>query len=209
MRQRAAACKLGAMSDAKKRDPGGRGDSRADDQRTPASAKPGPAARPSSKPAAKPAARRSSSTKRRSTAAGRSAASAERDIASADQDVAPIEWGVAAIELGVKPKRQRKSAEPKRQRQAKELEQRQPKEPRQKRHSAEPAQQLSPATKSPPQSPLPKRQREDIATYGRSEEAGRHDLMNILGWSLVALASAVLIAVIVASVYILRVMLAS
>jgi hypothetical protein len=125
---------------------------------------------------------------------------------------------VAAIEPGVKPKRQRKAAEPKRQRQAtepkrqrqpKEPKQRRPKEPRQHRRSAESEQQPSPALESPPQSPAPKRQREGIVTYGRSEKTGRYDLVNVLGWFMVALASAVLIAVIVAAVYILRVLFAS
>ena len=203
MRHRAAACKLGAMSDANKRDPGGRSGIHADDQKPQAAARPSarPTARPASKPAAKPATRQSGSAKRRPAATGQSAAPADLDMASADQGVAAIEWGVEPIKPGAKPKRQRKATEPKRQRQAKE--------PRQQRLPAEPKQQQQPALKSPPQSPLPNRQREGIATYGRSEEAGRHDLVNILGWSLVALASAVLIAVIVAAVYILRVMFAS
>ena len=130
-------------------------------------------------------------------------------MASADQGVAAIEWGVEPIKRGAKPKRQRKVTEPKRQPAAEPKRQRQAKEPRQQRLPAEPKQQPSPALKSPPQSPLPNRQREGIATYGRSEEAGRHDLVNILGWSLVGLASAVLIAVIVAAVYVLRIMFAS
>ena len=191
MRHRAAACRLGHMSDAKKRDPGGRSGIHADDQRPPAAARPSarPAARPASKPAAKPVTRRSSSAKRRPSSAGQGAAPADLDMASADQGVAAIEWGVEPIKRGAKPKRQREAVEPKQQ-----------------RPPAEPKQQPSLS---------PKRQRPDIATYGRNEEADRRNLarlwgwlrlnrVDIMGWFLVALASAVLIAVIVIAVYFLR-----
>lgn len=201
MRQRAAACKLGHMSDAKKRDPGGRSGIHPDDQELRAAARPsaGPAARPASKPAAKPVTHRSGSAKRRPAAAGRSAAPAELDMASAGQDIAPIEWGIAPIKQGVRPKRQRKAAETKRQRKAAE--------PKRQRQSKEPKRKAAETKQQP--LPTPKRQREDIVTYGRSEKSGRYDLVNVLGWFLVALASAVLIAVIVAAVYILRVIFAS